>query len=77
MMVMVMSETVSTASLVAIAELGIDLSVLVACDLDEVVPVHDRSYLVLDALSLLHFLIRCGHDSLVLHFLAGTLSAVV
>ena len=60
-----------------VSKLGVDLCVFIACDLDQVVPVHDRSYLVLAAVSLLNFFVRCDHDTLVLDFLAGPLGAVV
>ena len=67
----------ATAALVIIAKFGIDLCVFVAGYLDEIVPVHDRSYLVFEPVGLFDLLVRRGHDSFVLHFLTGAFSAVV
>ena len=69
-------EVVST-TLVTVTKLGIDLSVFITSYLDEIVPVHDRSYLVLESIGLLNFLIGRCDDSLVLHLLTGSLSTVV
>ena len=62
---------------VVVSKLGVDLRVFIACNLDQVVPIHDGSYLVLAAVSLLNLFVRCNDDTFVLDFLAGPLSAVV
>ena len=69
--------TTRTLVLIHATKLGIDLGILVSGDLDQIVPVHDWSYLVLEATHLLHLFVGCNHHPLVLHFLAGSLGAVV
>lgn len=65
------------AVVVAVAILGIDLGVLISCNFDEIVPVHDWPYLVLEPICLFDLLVGCNHHALVFHFLARPLSAVV
>lgn len=60
-----------------VSEFGVNLGVFISGDLDEIVPVHNRSYLELEPVLLLDFLVWSSHNPLVLHFLAGALSAVV
>jgi len=68
---------VMVAVVVAVAVFGVHLGMLVPGDLDQVVPVHNRANLVLETVLLLDFLVRCRHDALVFHLLAGSLRAVV
>ena len=60
-----------------VAKFGIDLSVFVAGNLDEIVPVHDRSYLVFEAVGLFDFLVGRDHHSLILDLLTRSFCAVI
>jgi len=53
------------------------ISALIAGNLDQIVPVHQRPDFVLQAVCLLNLCVRCHNYSLVLDLLAGLLSAVV
>ena len=66
-----------TVTALIITKFGIDLSVFITSNFDEIVPIHNRSYLVFDAVGLLHLLIRCYDDSFVLDFLAGAFGTVI
>ena len=60
-----------------VAKLGIDLSAFITRYLDEIIPVHNWSYLILEAIGLLYLLIWRNHHPLVLDFLTGSLCAIV
>lgn len=74
---LVVKVVVAASALVAVAELGVDLRVFIASYLDEIVPVHDRPYLVLQPVLLLDLLIWSNHDAFVFDLLTGSLCAVV
>ena len=60
-----------------VAKLGIDLCIFIPSYLDQVVPVHNGSYLVLDAISLLYLLVGCDDYAFVFYLLTCSLCAVV
>ena len=65
------------AVVVAVSVLGIDLGVLISCNFDEIVPVHDWPYLVLQPICFFDLLVGRNYYTLVFHFLARPLRAVV
>ena len=68
---------VVVAVVVAVAIFGIHLGMLISCNLDEVVPVHNRPHFEFKAILLLNLFVGRRDHALVLHLLAGSLCTVV